>query len=87
MKPLFKIIGGKVVVSKTAVALFNAQWPCSKLDSRRHYWFEFDSGGNLVDHDVPEHTDGPEVAALADDCKEMLMHGNAPSYLPNFSGF
>lgn len=72
----------KVVVHKTGVALFNARWPGSKLDSSRAYWFEFDGTGDLVDTDVPEHTDGPEAAALADDCREYLIEGEIPEWVP-----
>lgn len=71
----------KVIVSRVAVALFNASWPCSKLDPKRHYWFEFDERGDLIDTDVPEHSDGPEASALADDCKAYLA-GKRPSWLP-----
>jgi hypothetical protein len=62
----------KVRISRAGVALFNAQWPGSKLRSSRAYWFEFDDDGNIVDSDVPEHDDGPEAAALAADALAWL---------------
>lgn len=80
---LLTIQGRKVIVHKGAVALFNARWPGSKLNSSRHYWFEFDGTGNLVDTDVPEHADGPEASALADDCREYLIEGEMPEWVPN----
>lgn len=72
----------KVRVDKVGVALFNAQWPCSRLQSSRAYWFEFSSDGDLVDHDVPEHSDGPESAAMAADCKAWLFDGESPQWVP-----
>ncbi len=69
------VTGRKVIASRTAVRLFNATWPCSELSSDRHYWFEFDTDGDLIDTDVPEHSDGPAAAAMADDCKAFLMDG------------
>ena len=68
----------KVIVNRAEIAAFNAQWPCSKLDSSRRYWFEFDQDGNLIDCDVPEHSDGREAVAMADDCREWLMNGTKP---------
>lgn len=70
----------KVIVSRDDIARFNAQWPCSTLRTSRHYWFEFDQDGNLIDCDVPEHDDGPAVAALAQDCLEFLQTGVEPSW-------
>jgi hypothetical protein len=70
----------KVIVSQLEVRLFNASWPCSKLDSSRHYWFEFDANGDLIDTDVPEHTDGPEASAMADDCRAWLMDDVRPGW-------
>jgi hypothetical protein len=68
-----KIQRNKVITTRQEVYAFNSAWPCSKLDSKRHYWFEFDETGDLVDCDVPEHSDGPEAAAMADDCKALLF--------------
>lgn len=72
----------KVRVSSAGVALFNARWPGSSLRSSRAYWFEFDSGGDLIDTDCPERDDGPAAAALADDCKAWLQDDTAPEWLP-----
>jgi hypothetical protein len=72
----------KVIVSRAAVASFNRGWPCSKLQSSRAYWFEFDADGNLIDTDCPEHSDGPEAAAMADDCKLFLFDGTRPEWSP-----
>lgn len=73
---------GKVRVSSAGVALFNARWPGSSLRSSRAYWFEFDSGGDLIDTDCPEQDDGPAAAALADDCRAWLQDDTAPEWLP-----
>jgi hypothetical protein len=62
----------KVIVSREEVAEFNRHWPCSELSSNRHYWFEFDTNGDLIDTDVPEHSDGAAASALADDAKTFL---------------
>jgi hypothetical protein len=70
----------KVIVSREDVAAFNAQWPCSTLRATRHYWFEFDSDGDLVDCDVPEHDDGPAASAMADDARAFLETGDAPAW-------
>jgi hypothetical protein len=70
------------IVPRFSVALFNARWPGSKLDSSRHYWFEFNAGCELVDTDVPEHSDGPEAAALADDVKQWIFCGVTPEWWP-----
>lgn len=76
-----KIEGLKVIVSRREVAAFNRAWPASKLNSDRSYWFEFDHRGDLVDTDVPEHTDGPEAVAMADDCKAYLYDDVAPDWM------
>ena len=84
MNPIMTIVGPrKVRVSRTGVALFNAQWPASKLQSDRAYWFEFDSLGDLTDSDVPEQDDGPEAAALSDDCLAWLDDGVSPDWAPD----
>lgn len=70
----------KILVSRECVALFNAQWPCSELSSERHYWFEFDGNGDLVDCDVPEHSDGGAASAVADDCRAFAETGKQPDW-------
>lgn len=82
MADIVKIDGRKVIVSKTGVTLFNARWPNSTLRASRAYWFEFDTRGDLIDCDVPEHDDGPAAQALAQDCKEYLDDGMQPQWLP-----
>lgn len=72
----------KVRVSREAVALFNARWPCSRLRDSRAYWFEFDDDGELIDSDVPQQDDGTEALALADDCKAWHFNGESPEWLP-----
>ena len=71
----------KVIVPRQAVALFNAQWPCSTLRTSRAYWFEFDERGDLVDTDCPESDDGPATLALAEDCRAFLDDGTQPDWL------
>jgi hypothetical protein len=64
----------KVITTRREVAAFNRAWPCSRLSSDRHYWFEFDrSTGDLVDTDVPEHSDGSESVAMMEDCKAYAL--------------
>lgn len=70
----------KVIVSRAGVRAFNAQWPCSTLRDSRAYWFEFDSDGDLIDTDCPQHDDGPAASALADDCKAFLFDGDLPEW-------
>ena len=72
----------KVIVSREAVASFNRGWPCSELQSTRAYWFEFDASGDLIDTDVPEHSDGSAAVAMADDCRAFLMEGERPEWAP-----
>jgi len=72
----------KVRVSKEGVAAFNAQWPCSELDSGRAYWFEFDSDANLIDSDVPEHSDGAAALAMSQDCERWLFNEEWPDWAP-----
>lgn len=75
---------GKVRVSRVGVALFNRRWPCSKLRETRAYWFEFDEGsGELIDSDVPHQDDGPEAAALADDCRAFYIDDTLPEWMPD----
>lgn len=81
MPNLTLVSSRKVRVSRTAIALFNAQWPCSSLRATRAYWFEFDDAGDLIDMDVPTHDDGLAASALADDCKAWLRDGVRPSWL------
>jgi hypothetical protein len=76
---MLEIIGRKVIVSRVAVALFNAQWPCSSLRASRAYWFEFAANGDLIDTDCPEQDDGDAAAALAQDCQQYL-DGVVPSW-------
>jgi len=68
-----------LIVMATArdVRAFNALWPCSRLDSRRAYCFEFTGPGDLVDCNVPEKHDGPEASALADDCRAFWIVSHA----------
>ena len=72
------ITENKVFVSKTDIKLFNLQFPCSELRATRAYWFEFDSSGNLIDHDVPEQCDGFACAALSEDCREFFLFDLIP---------
>lgn len=80
MPQIFSGNSRKVIVSRSEVQAFNDAWPCSKLNPNRHYWFEFEANGDLVDHDVPEHSDGPECVAMADDCKAFLFDGVSPDW-------
>lgn len=77
---IHEVSPGKVRVTPLGVRLFNATWRASKLDDRRAYWFEFDGLGDLVDTNVPEHSDGPEASALADDCKAWLFDNETPAW-------
>ena len=74
-----EISRGKVLISRDGVALFNKQWPGSKLRNRA-YWFDFDNDGNLVDCDVPEQDDGLEAASLAQDALNWLFHDEMPQW-------
>ncbi len=76
------IIGRKVIVSREGVASFNRGWPCSELSSERAYWFEFDESGDLVDTDVPEHSDGAAALAMSEDCKAYLFEDEQPQWVP-----
>jgi hypothetical protein len=70
----------KVLFTREAIALFNQNWPCSRLRDRA-YWFEFSHDGNLIDTDVPEQDDGLEALSLAADAWEFL-NGETPAWLP-----
>ena len=61
----------KVIVSREEVQQFMRHFPCSGLYDRA-YWFEFAKNGDLVDTDVPEHSDGAGAAALAADAQQFL---------------
>jgi hypothetical protein len=80
MPTLFSGNKRKVIVSRAEVANFNRTWPGSELNPDRHYWFEFDESGDLVDHDVPEHSDGLAASAMADDCRDFLKHKITPDW-------
>lgn len=71
----------KVRFAKEAIRLFNLQWPCSELSADRAYWFEFDSEGDLVDCDVPEHSDGSAALALSHDALAWLEDGTKPEWM------
>lgn len=71
----------KVRFSAAAVRMFNLQWPCSELDSARAYWFEFDESGDLVDCDVPEHSDGSAALAMSQDAQAWLEDGEEPAWM------
>lgn len=80
MKIIEQISERKVLVSRLGIALFNAQFPGSELSSDRHYWFEFDDDRNLIDTDVPEHSDGQGALALAADCEKYLFDDETPDW-------
>lgn len=80
MRSLIWKEGRKVFVSRLAVRLFNATWPCSELRAERSYWFEFAKNGDLVDCDVPEQDDGSAAQALSQDCKALLFEGTIPTW-------
>ena len=67
----------KVCCTREDVAEFNAGWPCSPLSAARHYWFEFDGDGDLIDTDVPEHSDGDASVALCADALRFLEDNEA----------
>lgn len=73
----------KVRFSREAVRLFHRHWPAHGMSEDRSYWFEFDASGDLVDTDVPEHSDGAAAAALADEAREYLQRGVMPPWLPS----
>lgn len=72
----------KVRVSKEGVAAFNALWPDSPLSDSRAYWFEFDSDGDLIDSDVPEHSEGKAADAMGEACKAWLFDEVWPDWAP-----
>lgn len=76
-----KLAPHTVQVSREGVAMFNARWPGSKLRDCRAYRFEFDSESALVDCDVPEDDDGPEVLALCADAAAWLFDGLEPEWM------
>lgn len=71
----------KVQCDQHDVALFNAGWPCSPLSTARSYWFEFDADGNLIDTDVPEHSDGEAASVLASLAHDFL-NANSSTVMP-----
>lgn len=77
---LSKVGPRKTRVSKDGVAAFNRTWPCSTLRATRAYWFEFESNGDLVDTDCPEHDDGPAASAMADGCKAYHFENITPAW-------
>jgi hypothetical protein len=82
--PFIHLVGPrKVRITRAGVSLFNSRWPGSKLDPKRAYWFEFDAEGNLVDHDVPEHSDGTESLALSNDAQAWLEADTWPEWHPD----
>lgn len=77
---IVEISARKIRVTRAGVRSFNTIWPCAKLRPDRSYWFEFDRRGDLVGTDVPEQDDGPEAAAMADDCREYLLSGQLAAW-------
>jgi hypothetical protein len=80
MPELFSGNRHKVIVSRQEVARFNARWPGSPLNPNRHYGFEFDEQGDLLDSDVPEHQDGTAALALAYACREFYLLETWPEW-------
>ena len=76
------IQGRKVIVSREGVWSFNRGWPCSELSGDRAYWFEFDEDGDLIDTDVPEHSDGRAALVMSEDCKAYLFENERPEWAP-----
>lgn len=69
--PLF-YTDNKVGFTKDEIKLFHASFPCHGMQTDRAYWFEFDPvDGDLIDTDVPEHSDGYAASVLADIAKEF----------------
>ncbi len=62
----------KVRFTNEEVADFHKQWPCHGMQTNRSYWFEFAANGDLVDTDVPEHSDGPAALAMSHDAQSWL---------------
>lgn len=58
----------KVRFTREEVDVFRKSWPGCNLESRS-YWFEFASNGDLIDTDVPEHSDGTAALALSQDAQ------------------
>lgn len=75
------IVHRKVITTRDEVSAFNRAWPCSELRSERHYWFEFDASGDLIDTDVPEQDDGSAASAMADDCRRYLFDDVAADWM------
>lgn len=73
----------KVRVSRTGIALFNRQYPCSTLSVTRAYWFEFAEDGELINDDIPSHDECDETATLAADCLAWLDDGTSPDWAPD----
>ena len=68
----------RVTASAQDVGMFNSRWPCSSIPEGR-VAFTFDRrNGDLVDIS-PSEIDGPEVAALSQDCQE---YARAKGLLP-----
>jgi hypothetical protein len=63
------ITPNKVRFTPREVSEFIKSFPCSGL-RERSYWFEFESNGDLVDTDVPQHDDGAGASALAEMARE-----------------
>jgi hypothetical protein len=62
----------KIIITAHDVGLFNAMWPASPIELRRHY-AEFDRQGNLVDHDFNDNEDGAAALALIEDAQDGQM--------------
>ena len=81
-EPISHIGPLKVMVDQVGIALFNRRWPGSNLRTSRHYWFEFDNDGNLIDCDMPQHDDGTAAQALMEDCRAWLFDDVQPEWIP-----
>ena len=65
------IQNGRVTITVEDIVKFNERWPCSPITCEDRY-VEFDSRGNLVDHDFPLCEDGDALVALIEQAKAYL---------------
>lgn len=69
----------KAFYNQDDVDHFNSNWPASEVElpeGKEQGWFEFDSNGDLVDHDAPMSSDY-SWHAFSLDCQAKVNHGHA----------
>lgn len=66
--------GSVVILNARDVATFNSRWPASPIKARERF-VEFNSRGELIDHNFSDDEDGTALLALVQDAEKFWRSG------------